>query len=99
MIEYVTAVTGPWPWGSGPAPALHCDGCRRYMGKQTGHYITETSYLLCSKCLWSRGETSRRLHAKFYPDCTVEHGVWDGHHMSAATRAGAWFVLTKAGKR
>ena len=69
-------------------------------GKNAGHYMTETSRLLCGKCLWSRGETSRRLHARFYPDCDVDwHGVWDGHHISSATRAGAWFVLTRAGRR
>ena len=86
-----------WPWGSGPAPALHCDECSHRIGKNASHLITESGHLLCSKCTFPDSGT-RRLHGKFYPCCDVAwHDIFD-HHTSQATRVGAWFALTKAGR-
>ncbi len=92
-------MSGQWPWGSGPAPALHCDGCGRRLGKQAGHFITETRHLVCGTCLFSTDDRGRRLHAKFHPDCVNAcRGLLD-HRTSSATRAAAWFVLTKPKER
>jgi hypothetical protein len=36
---------------------------------------------------------TRPLHAKYYPDCVEHwHDMFD-HHISHATRAGAWLAL------
>lgn len=82
-----------WPWGAGPAPALHCEGCRHRLGKNAGHIITENTHLVCTRCLFTTTAHGRELHARFHPDCpTACRGLLD-HPTSSATRAGAWFVL------
>lgn len=95
----MTAITGTrWPWGSGGAPALRCDECSRRIGGKASHFITASGHLLCGKCTFPHSGT-RGLHAKYYPGCDADwHDAWD-HHISQATRAGAWCALARHGRR
>jgi hypothetical protein len=91
-------MTGRWPWGTGPAPALRCDECRKRIGKPRTHFVTASENLLCPHCMTLNRAASGRLHAKYYPDCPEPwHDMFD-HGLSHATRAGAWFVLTNPEK-
>lgn len=93
----MTITSTRWPWGSGAAPALRCDECSRQIGLKANHSITETGVLLCGGCVFSMSGT-RGLHAKYHPDCEHDwHDLWD-HPVTSATRAGAWWALTRHGR-
>jgi hypothetical protein len=85
-----------FPWGSGPAPALDCSVCGHRMGKRRGHFIFEHNRLICGRCAdWPNG-SSVAAHARHYPDCPKKwHDMWD-HLDCMATRAAAWYVLSRA---
>jgi hypothetical protein len=90
------SVTGRWPWGAGPAPALRCDECGKRIGRRRLHALIETDrmHLLCGRCL-----DRQDLHANYYPDCPeIWHDMFD-HHISYTSRAAAWFVLTDPERR
>lgn len=90
---------GRWPWGTGPAPALCCDECRKRIGKSRTHFVIASGNLLCPGCLVLTRGSSARLHAKYYPDCPEDwHDMWN-HNISHATRAAAWFVLAEPERR
>jgi hypothetical protein len=87
-------MTGRWPWGAGPAPALRCDECGKRIGRRRLHFVTASAHLLCGSCL-----DKRQLHTKYYPDCPENwHDMYD-HGGQLATRAAAWFVLNNPEKR
>ena len=84
-----------WPWGSGPAPAHNCHVCGRHIGLKRAHFIFEDKVLMCGRCTdWPRGAVA--AHDARYPDCPAKgrHDMWD-HFTCSATRAGAWFALTR----
>jgi len=83
-----------WPWGTGPAPALLCDECRKRIGKQRSHLVTESGHLLCIRCL-----SDPKAHAKYHPNCPKGWHDMHDHGLKFATRASAWFALDNPEKR
>ena len=91
----MNAAPGPFPWGDGPPPVLSCEECGARLVKGRGHYVVAGAHLLCSGCLLPDGGlgSTRRLHARYYPNCPdARHEMWD-HEVRNATRAAAWYLL------
>lgn len=75
-----------------PAPSFDCAVCGRRIGKTRGHFLLgypdtppSPERLLCVRCM----NNSRRLHARYYPDCPERWHDLHDHPSCHATRAAA----------
>jgi hypothetical protein len=77
------------------APSFRCAECTRLIGKTRGHILVgypeqvSVDRLLCARCMVS----TKRLHAKYFPDCPVGWHDLHDHGSCSVTRAGAASLL------
>ena len=74
------------------APPLDCAVCGKTIGRTATHALTATGVVLHQRCLeGGRDYSSKRVHARIYPDCPHPwHDMYD-HRSITGTRAGiAW---------